>query len=226
MRKDTLSATAYETALKMDTTQSNKLRAEMYGEAGSTWMKLKSWERAADNFEKRIQLDSSAVGAYINYAQCMIQIDRYEKASNALKKAIIKNPKYPPAYVNLGFCYFQMKDFDAGRKEFESAIEITDPAESKFRPELADANRMIALAIMLEKKTTPEASKKKWEEALTYLKKSVIFKEDVGQTHLLLGQCYQNLNKKEDAIREYKRTLKLEPKNEQAQKGLEMLAPN
>jgi tetratricopeptide (TPR) repeat protein len=79
---------------------------------------------------------------------------------------------------------------------------------------------------MLEKKTTPEASQKKWEDALGYLKKSVKFKEDVAQTHLHLGQCYQNLNKKEDAIREYKRTLKLDPKNELATKGLEMLAPN
>jgi tetratricopeptide (TPR) repeat protein len=152
-------------------------------------------------------------------------LDQYEKASLVLKKAIAQNPKYPPAYVNLGFCYYQMKDFDAGRKEFETAIKVIDTAETKYKFELADANRMIALAMMLEKKNTPEASQKKWEDAITYLKKSVKYKDDVAQTHLLLGQCYQNLNKKEDGIKEYKRTLQIDSKNEQAKKGLKDLQP-
>jgi cytochrome c-type biogenesis protein CcmH/NrfG len=82
---------------------------------------------------------------------------------------------------------------------------------------------MIGLSIMVDKKTTEEESKKKWENAITVLKKSITYKEDVGQTHLLLGQCYQNSNKKDDAIREYKRALKLDPKNKEAKKGLEML---
>jgi tetratricopeptide (TPR) repeat protein len=88
---------------------------------------------------------------------------------------------------------------------------------------------MIGLAIMLEKKSTQEESQKKWEDAIAYLKKSVKYKEDVAQTHLLLGQCYQNLNqmvnKKEDAIREYKRTVQLDPKNDAAKKGLKDLQP-
>jgi tetratricopeptide (TPR) repeat protein len=151
----------------------------------------------------------------------MIQLDRFENASSALKRAIAQNPKYPPAYINLGYCYFQQKNYDDGKKEFETAIKVIDTMESKYRLELGDANRMIALAIMLEKKTPPEENQKKWENALVYLKKSVKFKEDIAQTHLWMGQSYQNLNKKDDAIKEYKRTLQLDPKNEQAKKGLE-----
>jgi len=48
------------------------------------------------------------------------------------------------------------------------------------------------------------------ETAISYLKKSVKYKDDVAQTHLLLGQCYQNLNKKDDGVREYKRTLQID----------------
>jgi tetratricopeptide (TPR) repeat protein len=95
--------------------------------------------------------------------------------------------------------------------------------ESKYRLDLADANRMIALAIMVEKKTTPEESQKKWESAVVYLKRSVKYKEDIAQTHLLMGQCYQNLNKKDDAVREYKRAHQLDPKLEGAIKGLKDL---
>ena len=223
IKKDTLAAITYEQVLLVDTTQTDLVKANLYGRIGSIWMRLKNWQRAAENFEKRIQLDSTAVGASINYASCMIQLEQYEKASSALKKAIIKNPKYPPAYVNLGFCYFQMKDYDAGQKEFETAIKVIDTMETKYSIELADSYRMIALAIMMEKKTTEESSKKKWEDAIVILKKSIKYKEDVAQTHLLLGQCYQNLNKIDDAIKEYKRVLKLDPKNKDAQKYLDDL---
>jgi tetratricopeptide (TPR) repeat protein len=221
-KKDSLAAMTWEEMLK-DTTQSVKSRSYFYGEVGSIWMKFKDWERAAMFFEKRIQIDttSGSVGSAINYALCMIQLDRFENASSALKRAIAQNPKYPPAYINLGYCYFQQKNYDDGKKEFETAIKVIDTMESKYRLELGDANRMIALAIMLEKKTPPEENQKKWENALVYLKKSVKFKEDIAQTHLWMGQSYQNLNKKDDAIKEYKRTLQLDPKNEQAKKGLE-----
>jgi tetratricopeptide (TPR) repeat protein len=224
LKKDTLAALTWEEALK-DTTQSDKLRSYYYGEVGSIWMNLKSYERAAEFFQKRLQVEPNAVGASINYALCMIQLEKFEKAISALKEAIARNDKYPGAYVNLGFCYFQMKEYDAGRKEFETAIKVIDTAEVKYRFELADSYRMIGLSIMLRKEITPEGSKKKWEDAIVVLKKSVKFKEDVAQTHLLIGQCYQNLNKKEDAIREYKRTLKLDPKNEAAIKGLQALQP-
>jgi tetratricopeptide (TPR) repeat protein len=223
-KKDTLAAMAWEEALK-DSTQTITLRSYLYGEVGSIWMKFKDWERAAVFFGKRIQIDTTpqAVGSAINYALCMIQLDQFENASSALKRAIAQYPKYPPAYINLGYCYFQQKNYDDGKKEFETAIKVIDTAETKYRFELADANRMIALAMMIEKKSTVEGSQKKWEDAIVYLKKSVKYKEDVAQTHLLLGQCYQNLNKKEDAIREYKRALQLDPKNEQAKKGLDAL---
>jgi tetratricopeptide (TPR) repeat protein len=222
LKKDSLAAMTWEEGLK-DSTISTALRSYYIDQVASTWMYLRSYERAAEFYQKRIQLDSNAVGAYINYAQCMMQKERFEKAVSALKTAIAKNPKVPPAYTSLGFCYFQMKEFDSGRREFEKAIKIIDTAETKYKVDLADSYRMIGLSIMVDKKSTEEESKKKWEDAIAVLKKSITYKEDVAQTHLLLGQCYQNSNKKVDAIREYKRALKLDPKNKEAKNGLEML---
>ena len=228
LKKDSLMAVTWEKALK-DTTQAIALRSYLLGELGSYNMNTKHYEHAAEIFMQRFQLDTNAVSALINYAQCMIQLDNFDKASAALKRAIVQNPKYLPAYTNLGFCYFQMKDYDAGRKEYETAVKVIDTSEFKYRLELAEANRAIALSIMLEKKSTIDESQKKWEDAIVYLKKSLKYKEDIAQSHVLLGQCYQNLNqsvnKKDDAIREYKRTLQLDPRNEAAKKGLKDLVP-
>jgi tetratricopeptide (TPR) repeat protein len=230
LKKDSLAALTWEEGLK-DTTQALNIRSFYIDKVAATWMGLRSYERAVEFYQKRIQLDSGAVSAYINYAQCMMQLERFEKAVSALKTAIAKNPKFPPAYTNLGFCYFQMKDFSAGRRMFETAVKVVDTSEWRYRIDLADSYRMIALSIMVEKKSTSEESIKKWEEALSYLKKSLKYKEDIAQTHLNLGKCYQNLNaldvlntsRKEEAIKEYKRTLQLDPKNEDAKKALKDL---
>jgi tetratricopeptide (TPR) repeat protein len=222
LKKDSLAAMTWEEGLK-DSTISLKIRSVYIDLIGSTWMGIGSYNRAAEFYQKRIQLDSNAIGAYINYAKCMMEKEQFGNAVSALKTAIAKNPKVPPAYTTLGFCYFQMKDYDAGREQFKRAIKTIDTAESKYKIDLADSYRMIGLSIMMEKKSTIEESEQKWKDAIVVLRKSIAYKEDVAQTHLLLGQCYQNSNKKDDAIREYKRALKFDPKNKEAKKGLEML---
>ncbi len=222
LKKDTLAARAWEEAID-DTTESLNVRSYYIDRIAYIWMNQRFFERAAQFYQKRIEVDSSALGAYINYAQCMMQLDRFKDAESYLKIAIAKNPKVPSAYVSLGFCYVQMKEMDMGEDEFRKAIKIIDTAETKYKYELAESYRMIGLSIMVKKKITEEESKQKWETAISYLKKSLKYKEDVAQTHLLLGQCYQNLGNAEDAVKEYRRTLKLDPKNKEAKKGLEML---
>jgi tetratricopeptide (TPR) repeat protein len=222
IKKDTLAARAWEDAVD-DTTESLNVRSYYIDRIAYIWMSQRSYERAAQFYQKRIQVDSSALGAYINYAQCMMQLERFKDAESYLKMAIAKNPKVPSAYVSLGFCYVQMKEMDMGEDEFRKAIKIIDTAETKYKTELADSYRMIGLSTMVKKKVTEEESKQKWETAVNYLKKSLKYKEDVAQTHLLLGQCYQNLGNTDDAVKEYRRALKLDPKNKEAKKGLEML---
>ncbi|MDD1758902.1 MAG: tetratricopeptide repeat protein, partial [Methanotrichaceae archaeon] len=229
LKKDTLAARTWEEGLK-DTTLSTTIRSVFLGQIGDVWMGQKMYERAADAYMRRIELDTMAVGSYINYAQCLDQLDRHEKAAAALKKAIQINKNYPPAYVNLGFTYFQMQDFDEGRRMFEIAIKIIDTAEFKYKIDLADSYRMIAISIMAEKKSTDSTSIEKWKNAITYLKKSLKYKEDGSQTHLNLAKCYQNLytlelidSWKDLAIKAYERALKLDPKLIEAKKQLENL---
>jgi tetratricopeptide (TPR) repeat protein len=220
LKKDSLAAATWKEALK-DTAQSVALRSYLYGEVGSYYMSSRQYEQASEYFLKRYHVDTTAVASMINYAKCIMEMKEFDKAVSALQEAITRYPKYPGAHISLGFCYAQMKDYDLSRKEFETAVKLIDTTDSKFsKYDLADSYRMIALSIMVEKKTTPEESKKKWEDAVIYLKKSLKYNEGVAQTHLWLGQCFQNLNKLDDAIKEYKRTIQLDPKNDEAKKYL------
>jgi tetratricopeptide (TPR) repeat protein len=231
LKQDTAAARIWEAGLK-DTTISNSTRLIFLGEIAKVWFSQKQYEKAAEVYMRRMELDTAEVGSYVNYAQCMMQLKKLEKAAEVLRKGITVNKNYPPVYVNLGFCYFQMQNFDEGRKMFETAIKVIDNPKTKNDTiDLADSYRMIAVSIMAEKKDSPEESMAKWKDAVTYLKKSLKYKEDVAQTHLNLAKCYQNLytldlfekNWKDSAIKEYKRTLQLEPKNEDSIKQLKNL---
>jgi tetratricopeptide (TPR) repeat protein len=222
LKKDTLAARAWEQAVD-DTSEALNIRSYYMDRIASIWMSQRFYVRASEFYQKRIQLDSTATSAYVNYAQCMMELDRFKDAETALKAAIARNSKIPTAYVKLGFCYVQMKDMESGEEEFRKAIKIIDTAETKYKYELADSYRMIGLSTMIKKKITEDESKQKWETSINYLKKSLRYKEDVAQTHLLLGQCLQNLGKTEDAVKEYRRVLKLDPASKEAKNGLEML---
>ncbi|HVN49088.1 MAG TPA: tetratricopeptide repeat protein [Bacteroidota bacterium] len=220
MKKDSLSAVTFEKALSLDSTQ-----YLIWGEAGNRWMTIHQWERAAKCYEKRVALDTTVgvITAYFNYAQCLMQLNQYDAAEDALKKAIEKNPKFPLSYVQMGFCLVQEKKINESRPWFEKTIKIIDTATTRYRLELFDSYRLIALSYMLEKKDE-EHPLKRWEDALINLEKAIKIKEDDADTQVRMGQCYQNLNKKEEALKHYKRALQLDPKNKEAKAGIAALS--
>lgn len=234
LKQDTVAARMWTEGLK-DTSIATSTRLNFLGEIGRIYFSREMFEKAAEIYGIRIEVDSNEVSSYVNLAQSLSYLKKNEKAISVLKTALTFNKNYPPIYVTLGFCYYQMGEFEAGKKEFETAIKIIDTAEWKYRGDLADANRMIALSVMLRKESSEEASFAKWQEAITFLKKSLKYKEDFDQTHLNLGKCYQNLNSldilnekgpwKAEAIKAYKRTLQLNPKNQEAIKALKDLTP-
>ncbi|MCX7983413.1 MAG: tetratricopeptide repeat protein [Bacteroidetes bacterium] len=217
LKKDSLAALALVEALKYDSTDSDLL-----GDIGALYMNLRNWELAAYYLERRIHVDTTAVAGYINLASCLMQLEQYDKAIVYLKKAAELNPNYPPTYVNIGFCYSGKKDFQESRKWFEKAIQVIDTAQTRYRLQLADSYKMIGLSYLVQK-ADPDDPKKKWEDGAQYLEKALLYKEDDVSSHVWLGQAYQNLQKTDLAIKHYKRALKLDPKNKEAQKGLKML---
>lgn len=217
LKKDSLAANALIEALKIDSTDSDLL-----GDIGALFMNMRKWDKAAFYLERRIQIDTAAVAGYINLASCLMQMEQYDKAIEYLQKAVELNPNYPPTYVNIGFCYSGKKDFRESRKWFEKAIQVIDTAQTRYRLQLADAYKMIGLSYLVEK-TDLDNPKKKWEDGASYLEKALQYKEDDEMSHVWLGQSYQNLQKRELAMKHYRRALKLNPKNQEAQKGVKFL---
>jgi tetratricopeptide (TPR) repeat protein len=202
----------YEKAIASDSTLTLVMN-----DAGTLFMKMKRWEEAARMFEARYTHDSTAVTAYINYAQCMLVLERFEEASSSLEIAIAQKPDYIPSYIRLGIAYLQMKDYPTAKTWFEKTIEVIDTNTVKYKADLAQAYRYIGLVLLLDKK---------WDLAIKNLRTSLTFDKKDESTLLWLAQGLQNAQKKDEAIKYYKEVLKVNKKNEQALKGLEVLQEN
>ena len=221
LKKDSLVAATYEEVLRLDPSD-----GDAYADAGAAYMRLRDWDRASTMFRRRYLSDSSAssLSSYLNYALCKMQLNdpdskvqaqHVDSARVALRYFISKRPDYAPAHLYLARTLVALESWEEARASYEEWLRQIRGEEAKAnKRELAEAYKIIGVSYLLEKKYPP---------AIENLKKSVSYRDDDWQPHLWLGQSYQLTGENEEAIKEYQRVLKLDPKNKDAKTGLERL---
>lgn len=212
IKRDSLALGVFDEIIKIDQTQK-----EVYADAGNIAMRLRMWPKAAAMFEKRFTMDTSAIGAYVNYALCEMQIDKFDVARDALLKVTQKQPTYPQGHLFLARAYIRLDTLPLALASYREFIKLAEDDEAKFKNELGEATGIVGLGLLLEKK---------YPQAIEILLRSVKLKDDNYQTHLWLAQAYALSNKRDEARKYYQRVLKLDPKNKDALKGLEILGPS
>jgi len=212
-KQDSLAALTYEAALKLDAT-----KPDVYGEAGAVYMRLRKWERAADMFEKRYKLDPNATTAYLNYANCNIQLGRIDNARVAFRQAVAQRPQYIPARLSLARCLSQARyktdSLQTARTEFETVIKLADTSVVKYKNELFDAYTGLAYTYYVEKK---------YSQTVEALDKALKFKPDDPPAHKFKAQILFLMNRLDEAKQEYQKYLKLNPKDKDATRELEQV---
>jgi tetratricopeptide (TPR) repeat protein len=93
-------------------------------------------------------------------------------------------------------------------------VQLADTAVVKYRTELAEAHGIIGLDLLIDKRLEP---------ALNSFNTSIRLKDNDAQTRLWRAQTYFSLNRREEAAKEYKAVLRLDPKNKTAKEDLEKL---
>jgi tetratricopeptide (TPR) repeat protein len=204
---------AYESALKLDPNQK-----DVFNKTGILYMGESKFDKAAAMFQRRFMTDSSAraLGAYMNYGNCKVALHEYDSARVAYRTVISKRPDYPTAWLNLAraLIWLSTDSLQASRKAYEEWLKLIPPAdEAKNKSQLAEAYKNIGVAFLVDKK---------YQECIAPLTKSLKYKDDDPETHLRLGQAHAMLQNKDEAIAEFKKVMKLDPKNKEAKKGLEL----
>jgi tetratricopeptide (TPR) repeat protein len=207
--RDSIAATILERAIAMDSTE-----VDIYGELGAVFMRLKKYANAAAAFRTRYTLDTLSTSSYVNFALSSMAIERWTDAAEALRRAIMLKPDYLPAHLNLARCLIRTDSLTAASEKYRTVIQLADTGFFRYRIELGEAYGIVGLVELLDKRYKP---------AIESLEQSIKFKSDNPQTHLWLAQALALSNRREESIREYRVVLKLDPKNKDAKKGLELL---
>ncbi len=209
-KMDSLAIIYEKKAIQKDTAYISSLAeyvANMYFSGGS-------YDSAIVYYNKKLSVDSTSISTYVNKALCMIQIKDYDGARLTLLRAEQIKPDYITTLQWLGKTYQYMDSSEAASQTYDRLISVasSDPVNNKTV--LSDAYGSKALILLIKKKYSP---------AIDPLKEAIKYDPDNSQYHLWLAQAYALTNHKEDAIREYRKTLQLDPKNADAKKGLRIL---
>jgi tetratricopeptide (TPR) repeat protein len=214
LKQSSAAVEAYENVLKLDPNQK-----EVYNKAAGIYMGEQKWDKAAALFQRRFATDSSsrALSAYLNYASCKIALKEYDSARIAYRTFISKRADYPSAWFGLARALILMStdSLQVSRRAYEEWLKLIPPAdEAKYKKELAEAYKNIGVAFLVDKK---------YQESLAPLTKSIKYKDDDDDTYTRLGQSNAMLGNKDEAIQAFRKAFKLNPKNKEAKKGLELL---
>jgi len=202
---------------------------EVYGTLGTLYMSNQMYDSAITMFQHRIHFDSSAISAYMNSGICAMQLKKYDKAIPFFELVIAKKPEYVKGHLYLARCYALKGEsfYDEEGKSYKKMVEIIGDTTANYKSELAEAYGFDGFINFSNgskiAKDDPPGAEKLYAKGVSSLKIAISFDSASVSNNLMLGQLYQNMNKIDEAIKQYKIVLKLDQKNEQAKKGIELL---
>ncbi len=208
-KQDSLAAITLEKVLRSDTSQT-----DLYNDLGTIYMRSRKYHKATAMFEQRFKRDPNATTAYINYALSAMALGRWDSARIALLKVTSLRPDYIPGQVALARTYSQIDSLKRAARVYEKVVQLADTAVVKYRVELAEAHGIIGVNHLIDKKL---------EAALDELNTAIRLKDDDPQTRLWRAQTLWSLKRNDDALKEYKVVLRLDPRNKTAKEDMEKL---
>ena len=168
-----------------------------YHNRGNLYKELKQYDKAEADYTKAIEWDPKDPEAYYERGSFYYHdLEKYDKAEADLTKAIELDPKDPAAYHNRGRIYYDLGQYDKAEADYTKAIELEPEALSflrrgilfvklsNFQLALDDYNKVIE--ILDDKKT---------------------------DGYFYRAKFYIHFNKYEEALSDYKKTAKIDPKD-------------
>ncbi|MFC1842406.1 tetratricopeptide repeat protein [Candidatus Dependentiae bacterium] len=166
---------------------------------------LKDFKGSIPYFKKAISMDSKYPDPWNNLAVAYANINELDDAIHALKQSIRIYPYYPENYNNLASFYIQKNELDQAEKLLKTAIRL--------RAHYGKAHFNMGRILFAR-----QEKKKAWQ----YFKKACTECDfdDVPHGFAIYGKVSMMLQKYDDAIFAYQKTLSLDPGYQEAAFGL------
>ncbi len=99
-------------------------RTTDYNNLGVAYYNLGQYEKAIEEFNKIVLIDSNHVQAHFNLGLAYSQVNHIDSAIQNFQKTISLDSTFYFAHTNLGFLYFIQKQYDKAIEILEQAIKI------------------------------------------------------------------------------------------------------
>ena len=109
----------------------NKGNHELFFLLGTTFLQLRDYDKAINNFDKSIGINSSFPNTYNNKGIALAEKQNYSEAILNYDKAIKLKKDYADAYLNKGISLNKLKRFNEAIKYFKLLIKV-NPSDSKI----------------------------------------------------------------------------------------------
>jgi tetratricopeptide (TPR) repeat protein len=176
---------------------------EAYSHLGKVLLAEGEYQKAVKAFDRALTSRAASEELLIDQATAYFHTQEYDKAIAPLKKVLAANPRSPAARHMLGKIYFMLRQFDKAASELDVALGLVP----------ADFDIAYTLALAQLKQQRVAAARQIFSRMLEKL-------GDKPEVHNLFGRAYRETKHLDEAIEEFKKTIKLDPKYPRAHYNL------
>jgi tetratricopeptide (TPR) repeat protein len=145
-------------------------------------------------FQKMLERDPDSVATHMLLGEALDAQNHTEDAIREFEVAAKNGPGQPEVHFGLGYLYWKQKRYEEAGREFNLELK-TNPTHGMALAYAGD----IALRAGND------------EQALTLLKKAIDVQKDIHLAHLDLGTVYQQEKRNEQAVAEFRESIRIDP---------------
>ncbi|MEZ4953671.1 MAG: tetratricopeptide repeat protein [Saprospiraceae bacterium] len=220
--------------------KSNPINIDAWINLSSALKRRGQLKEALETIQKAKDINPNRADIDYNSANIFLALGRYQDAENAFSAAIEKDPNMTVAHFNLGNLFYEKREIKKARAAFDKALEI-DP---NFVPALINVGNLTAddglfaeaepyyLRVLELDPDHPSAHSllgrlnldlDRAEKAKEILLEGIEKDIKDAKAYVLLGNIAKDDNEIELAESYYRDALKIDPRNEGAQRNLRRL---
>ncbi len=161
---------------------------------GRQYFVLENYSKALEAFEYAILIDDTFIGAHLEKAKTLEELNRLEEAIEYYGLTMELDTETPFAFLRIGKCYEGLGDLDKALEFYNKTVN-EDPLLDKGWLALTDVYM----------------KKGKIDKAMQHIKKALNIDEDVPDYWNKLGEIYVRLNQLEAAAGSFQKSITLDP---------------
>ncbi|HEX7076991.1 MAG TPA: tetratricopeptide repeat protein [Candidatus Eisenbacteria bacterium] len=193
-----------EKAVEEDSTKARDANFQL----GFLFFARRDYDGATPFFERVLRADSTFVPAILNLGLCKLQSGKKSEAIEILRRAVALNPKQVQAQIWIGQTLLSMEpdSLPVALESFQRAAQADSAS--------GDAMRGAGLSLLLMDNCA---------DALDWLSRATVTEPDHVQGHIWLAQAYSKCKDQTRAKAEFNKALELDPTNQEASRGLDII---